>query len=174
MSPKRSVWLVVGGAALAAWIAAAATSAPPQTADVPVRATVPDRRSQELAAEVARLHSWLQPQPRPSEHGRNLFEFGGRAAAMRPAAIAPRVDTAEAAAVPAPAPAAPVFTLDGIAEDPGAGGPVRTAIISGLGQLFLAREGDALTSRYKVLRISADVVELSDTTTNTTLTIALR
>jgi hypothetical protein len=39
-------------------------------------------------------------------------------------------------------------------------GPVRTAIISGGSDLFLAREGDSITAQYRVLRIDADGVEL--------------
>jgi hypothetical protein len=61
----------------------------------------------------------------------------------------------------------PMLTLAGIAEDPGpeGGGPVRTAIITGNGQLFLAKEGDTVTDRdveYKVGNISGDSAELTD------------
>ena len=55
--------------------------------------------------------------------------------------------------------------LAGIAEDPEADGPVRTAIISGEGQLFMVKEGEAVTPRYRVAKISADVVELVDLST---------
>ena len=40
--------------------------------------------------------------------------------------------------------------------------PVRTAIISGEGQLYMVKEGEAVTPRYRVAKISADVVELVD------------
>jgi hypothetical protein len=52
--------------------------------------------------------------------------------------------------------------LAGIAEDAGADGPDRTAIISGEGQLFMVKEGDPVAGRYRVARISSDAVELSD------------
>jgi hypothetical protein len=68
----------------------------------------------------------------------------------------------------------PVFTLVGLAEDAGVDGPIRTAIISGAGDLFLVKEGEAVTSQYRVVKITADVVELGDVTDGTTLRLALR
>jgi hypothetical protein len=52
--------------------------------------------------------------------------------------------------------------LIGVAEDTTTDGLVRTAIISGPGQLYVVKEGDRVTSRYRVARISPDVVELDD------------
>ena len=48
------------------------------------------------------------------------------------------------------------------AEDESADGPERIAFISGEGQLFMVKQGDAVTGRYRVIRISSDAVELSD------------
>jgi hypothetical protein len=79
----------------------------------------------------------------------------------------------EAVAMPAPLPPSPL-KLSGIAEDPGADGPVRTAIISGQGQLFLVKEGEMVTTRYRVAKISADGVELVDVGTNATLRLVMR
>ncbi len=77
-------------------------------------------------------------------------------------------------AVPAP-PTAPLLRLSGLAEDRGADGSiVRTAIISSEGQLFLAKEGDAVTPRYRIAKISADVVELIDLVDNSTLRLVLK
>ena len=56
------------------------------------------------------------------------------------------------------------LTLAGIAEDAEGGTSVRTAIISGNGQLFLAKSGDVVNdggSSYTVGTISADGVELT-------------
>ncbi|MGE5245034.1 MAG: hypothetical protein ACM3SQ_12465 [Betaproteobacteria bacterium] len=168
MSPKRTVLLVVGSAALAAWISAAATSDSHQPLRQAPPAAPPDTRSQQLAADVARLHARLHPQAAPRQPGRNLFEFERPRTARAASSVhsAPPVDVAT--------PPAPDFTLDGIAEDPGPDGPVRTAIIAGLGQLFLAKEGDAVTPRFKVVRIGADVVELLDADGGTTVRLALR
>ena len=74
----------------------------------------------------------------------------------------------------APAPPRPAFRLIGVAEDNAAGNPVRTAIISAPDQLYVVREGERVTSRYGVARISADVVELVDTGDSTALRLALK
>jgi hypothetical protein len=64
--------------------------------------------------------------------------------------------------------------LEGLAEDHGDQGAVRTAIISGFGDIFLVKEGESVTLRYRVAKISADAVELTDLTDNTPLRLALR
>ena len=70
------------------------------------------------------------------------------------------------------------LTLAGIAEDPGpVGRSVRTAIISGNGQLFLAKEGDTVTDldvEYRVTNISADSAELTSVRDSTIHRLALR
>ncbi len=71
------------------------------------------------------------------------------------------------------------LTLAGIAEDPApdGGGSVRTAIITGNGQLFLAKEGDTVADRgveYRVGNISADSAELIDLRDNTTRRLTLK
>ena len=68
----------------------------------------------------------------------------------------------------------PPLKLSGIAEDAGADGPVRIAFISGEGQLFMVKEGDTVTTRYRVAKISADVVELIDVVDNSIRRLALR
>jgi Tfp pilus assembly protein PilP len=72
------------------------------------------------------------------------------------------------------APALPALKLAGVAEDPGAEGPIRTAIISGEGQLYMVKEGENVTPRYRVVQISAEVVELLDVIDNSTRRLALR
>ncbi len=171
MNLKRTTTIVVVGAALAAWLAGAATSnhpIPPLTA---VHQTSIEKRGAELAIEIERLHERLAPAAAPRSPGRNLFAF--RAAAPRPAAPppAPRASLSEAA--PAP-PALPPLKLAGIAEDPGADGPVRIAFIAGEGQLFMVKEGETVTPRYRVAKISADVVELTDVVDHSVRRLALR
>jgi hypothetical protein len=61
-----------------------------------------------------------------------------------------------------------------MAEDPGPEGPVRTAIISGYGQLFLVKEGERITSRYQVAKISGEAAEIRDLDDNSTLTLVLK
>lgn len=172
MNLKRTATIAVVGGALIAWLAGAATSnhsiaAPPVEAARPIEV-----QGAELATEIARLHDRLKPDAKPIGPGRNLFTF--RAAPVRSQALAL---AAPVAALSEAAPSAPVplpLTLEGIAEDAGADGPSRTAFIAGGGQFFMVKEGDSITPRYRVVKISADVVELSDESDHTIRRLALR
>ena len=168
---KRTATIVVVGGALLAWLAGAATS---NRTSVPlpiVQRTPIEMRGEELAVEIARLQERLRPTTTPRQPGRNLFSF--HAAAARAARMAPIVAAPAPAPVEAP-PALPALKLAGIAEDEGPEGPMRTAVISGQGQLFLVKEGDSVVQRYRVTKISADVVELIDLGDNSIRRLALR
>jgi hypothetical protein len=67
-----------------------------------------------------------------------------------------------------------LLKLVGMAEDAGPDGPVRTAIISAFGQLFLVKEGERVTSRYQVAKISAEAAEIRDLGDNSTVTLVLK
>ncbi|MGH9141227.1 MAG: hypothetical protein ACRD2I_08810 [Vicinamibacterales bacterium] len=172
MNLKRTTTIAVVGAALVAWLAGAATSnhaIPPVTV---VQQSPVEKRGAELATEIERLHERLAPTTAPNAPGRNLFTF--RAAAARPVTRAPEPPRAAIASfVPTPVPLPPL-KLSGIAEDEGADGPVRIAFISGEGQLFMVKEGDTVTPRYRVAKISADVVELTDVIDNSARRLPLR
>jgi hypothetical protein len=173
MNLKRTATIGVVGGALAAWLASAANSSHPIPRPIITPTPPIDLRGAELADEIARLRERLRPTTSPSQPGRNLFTFR----APRPRAAAPDIPAPAPAAVseaPAPRPALPQLKLAGIAEDAGPDGPIRTAIISGDGQLFMAKEGDPVTLRYRVAKISADVVELTDLTDNSVRRLALR
>jgi hypothetical protein len=172
MTFKRTTAIVGGGAALIAWLAGAATSNHTIPSVSLVQQTSIEKRGAALAIEIERLHERLAPTVAPRAPGRNLFTF--RAMAARPAAPAP---PAPQAAITELAPAAsslPAFKLSGIAEDPGADGPIRVAFISSEGQLFMVKEGEAVTPRYRVAKISADVVELTDVIDNSIRRLALK
>jgi len=173
MNLKRTATIGVVGGALAAWLASAATSNRPVPRPVVIPTPPIDLRGAELADEIARLRERLRPTTTPNQPGRNLFTF--RAPRPRAAAAAIAVP-ASAAIIDAPVarPALPPLKLAGIAEDSGPDGPIRTAIISGEGQLFMAKEGDEVTPRYRVAKISTDVVELTDLTDNSVRRLALR
>jgi hypothetical protein len=172
MNLKRTATIAVGGGALAAWFAGAATSnrapiSPIVTAPAPVEA-----RGAELASEIARLQEKLRPTTPPRQPGRNLFTYHTPAPPSAAAPPAPKPALSEAVVFTPPVPA---LKLAGIAEDADADGtPLRTAIISGEGQLFMAKEGENVTTRYRVTKIAADVVELLDLETNTPRRLALR
>jgi hypothetical protein len=172
MNPKRTATIVVVGGALLAWLAGAATSnrviEPAPVISVPAI----DVSGVALEKEIARLHERLRPTATPAQSNRNLFSF--RSAPAR-AAKAPSAPAAPALveAPPLPPPLPPL-KLVGIAEDPGTDGPTRTAIVVGGGQLFTVKEGENVTARYRVERISADVVELLDLNDNSLRRLALR
>jgi hypothetical protein len=173
MDLRRTATIGVIGGALAVWLAAAATSGirdsvPPSG---PITPPAIDARGAELATEVQRLHERLRPSAEPHQPGRDLFAFERPKPKAAPI-VAPVSVPAEAViATPVP----PPLRLSGLAEDSAPDGtPVRTAIISTIGQLFLAKEGDLVTPRYRVVKISADVVELVDLIDNSTLRLALK
>jgi hypothetical protein len=121
-----------------------------------------------LSNEIARLGRRPQPVASP-QRVRDLFRFATAAPRKTPAAPIVLPVSAEP-----PVPAPPAFRLIGVAEDTAAGNPVRTAIISAPGQLYVVREGERIASRYGVARISPDVVELVDTANSTELRLALK
>jgi hypothetical protein len=173
MQVKRTAAIVVGGGALAAWLAGAATSNRALPDPIVRRAPAIDARGENLAHEIERLHERLRPSESPRTPGRNLFTF--RVAAPRTAAPLPPPSSAPAIVEsPTPLRVEPPLKLSGIAEDPGPDGPVRIAFISGDGQLYLAKVGDQVTPRYRVERISTDVVELVDLKDNSIRRLAMR
>jgi hypothetical protein len=160
MTAKRAGLFVIVLGALAAWIAAAATSGVRDVKPVaPFSPPAIDTSGAALEAEIARLHDRLRPTASPVL-GRDLFQF----AAARPR-IAPQAAPFVAPPVVSPAPPPPPpFTLIGVAQDGADGGTVRTAIISTPGQLFLVKEGDEVMSagsRYRVTKISEGSADLS-------------
>ena len=172
MHVKRTATIVAVGGALAAWLAGAATSnrALPDPI-VPQRAHI-DARGADLANEIARLHDHLRPSSTPRAPSRNVFRYSA-APASAAVAAPPRAAIVEAP-VPLKAPAPLPLRLSGIGEDPGPEGPVRMAIISGEGQLYMVKVGEFVTPRYRVVQIGADAVELLDLQDNTTRRLALK
>jgi len=172
MNPKRTATIVVVGGALLAWLAGAATSnraiEPAPVISIPAI----DNSGVALDTEIARLHERLRPTATPAQSNRNLFSFRSAPVRAVPAPSAPPAP-ALVEAPPLPPPLLPL-KLVGIAEDPGADGPARTAILVGDGQLYTVKEGENVTARYRVTRISADVVELLDLNDNSLRRLALR
>jgi len=172
MNVNRTLTLMAASGALVAWFAAAATSKRDVPPPIVLATPHVDLQGAALSKEIARLHDRLRPDASPRQPARNLFAYH---AAARPApapVAAPKPALSETAA-PA-APPLPPMKLDGIAEDAGPDGAVRTAIISAGGQLFLVKAGDAVTARYTVARVAADVVELTDTIDHSVRRLALK
>src|SRR5262249_12707315 len=172
MNFKRTATIALVGGALIAWLAGAATSSHPAPPIERVSMGAVEQRGQALASEIAKLHERLHPTAAPRTPARNLFAYRGPKAAMPAAVAAPRPALGEA--TPIFAPAQPSLKLAGIGEDDGPDGPIRIAFISGEGQLFMVKEGEMVTPRYRVNRISPDVVELQDVNDQTLRRLALR
>jgi hypothetical protein len=69
----------------------------------------------------------------------------------------------------------PALHLVGVAETRTPDGKItRTAIVSGLRQLFLVKEGEAVAGRFKVGRIGAQAIDLVDLIDGSSTTITLR
>jgi hypothetical protein len=142
------------------------------------RAAQDDRRPAPALFDVdavsTRLRNRQRESPAPREGGRNPFQYARLAAP--PATAAPAPPPSDAIVPPPPsAPPPPAFILSGIADKTGEDGKVvRTAVISGLGQLFFAKVGDSLATRYTITAIGADAVELRDATTGETIRLALQ
>ena len=159
--------IVVGG--FAAWYALSAAADRGRPAPTGIAAPAPlDAHAAALTNEIARLERRLQPTA-PPQRGRDVFRF----ATVRPAS-APAVPIVLPVPAEPPAPSRPALRLIGVAEDNAAGRPVRTAIIASPDQLYVVKEGEQVTSRYGVARISADVVELVDTGDASALRLVLK
>ena len=174
MNVKRTAQFVLIGGAAAVWLAAAATSGDraPRTVEA-TDVTPVEPHAAALAAEIARLHDRPKPVALPRQAVRNPFVFAStaRRSAERPGPTreSPQHDTlTPTVALP------PVLKLVGLGEDVTPTGTVRTAILSGSGDLVLAKEGDTVAGRYRVLRISSEIVELSDVIDGSTRRLVLK
>jgi hypothetical protein len=175
MTLRRTTIVFVAAAALAAWFSAAMTPGRPPAVTPEIVPRSADAPGAALAGEIARLRDRLHPDVAPRDGTRNPFVF--RTAPARPAAAPSARPAASGDGAPAVAPMR--LTLAGVAEDPSpdGAGVVRTAIISGDGQLFLAKTGDTVTDKdvaYSVGSILAGSVELIDTRDGSTQRLALK
>lgn len=168
MTSSRAVAYIGGASLLAAWLASAAGTSrqppaapisPPQPLDAALDAIATDVQSQAL-----RLRQRLAAAPAPQTPLRNPFSF-----VVRPASRMPAVARVERPAAPVPvdpAAAEPPLSLLGVAEQQSATGMIRTAMLGGDDdQLHMVVEGQEVAGRYRVAKVTADTVELSDLTT---------
>lgn len=174
MNVRRIVWFGVSALAIASWFASASTSGvrPPVVPLAPPRTSALDLSMVSLQSEVGRLHERLGPTATPTR-SRDLFHFRARAPRRVPSGVVRSTpESAPVADVPV-APPPPVLTLIGVAEDAGADGVVRTAIVSGLGDVFLVKPGESIRDRFRVGQVSADAVQLIDLATDAASTLTL-
>jgi hypothetical protein len=188
MSIKRTTIIFVGGVALAAWLSAAMNPGRPPTEPVALRPAPIDATGAALSGEIARLRERLRPDAAPRQASRNPFVFRSGSSPSRAASSSSRGAGLTVASSNSSTVAALVdqgrlrLSLAGVAEDPGpeGGAPVRTAIIAGHGQVFLAKEGDTVTDRgvenvsYRLGLISSDSADLIDLRDNTIHRLVLK
>jgi len=156
---KRAVVLTIFGASFA-WLNSRNPTPEHGTASDP-----PGREARphlvDPAVAITPLHEWRPRNNAPPARARNVFAFSAAApktdvTAKRPVESAPPEVPTQPPPVPFP------FKLVGLGEDASPSGSVRTAVISGSEQLFVVRDGEMVTSRYRVASISPDRVELTD------------
>jgi len=178
---KRLSWpglAVVAGSTILSWLLGtpgvpSATRASRAAADSAARPAAAPAPTESAAAAVTamQLHDWSAGPSTPAPRERDIFAFRRRS-------VEPPVLPAAAAAAPdaglQPPQSAPVLLrLIGVAEDSESGELRRTAVLSGQGQLYLAKEGDVVAV-YTVGRISADSVELVEAAGGATLRLTLK
>jgi hypothetical protein len=176
MPAVRDVALAVATGSLALWLVSVAfTDAPLPRHDTAEEAHQDHpARLFDLDAQTARLRDAAVPAP---SGGRNPFRFGPPSRTVELGVAARRTPRAPSAFVSGEAaPPEPVvpLVLIGVAEQAGPGEPRRTAVLSGLGQVFLVVAGDPIGSRYRVVSVGSDAVELRDEQAGRTHTLALR
>ncbi len=159
------------------------TQALESKAATPARPTVPRRtarRGRQPAAEQPNITASLDPRLRldllnAAERttyegsGRNIF----RAEAEIPKPIAPAIveNKPEDALPPQPPPPPPIpLKFFGFASGPGE--PKKVFLVQG-DDIFVAKEGDIVNRRYKIVRIGSNSIEVEDVLNNNRQTLPL-
>ncbi|HAK55608.1 MAG TPA: hypothetical protein DCP38_09025 [Acidobacteria bacterium] len=165
MQTKRLVGWSIGGALVAAWMAAATPSDPqvPERSVTPGPAVRAALAAPEFATEAERLRTFMSAPPAPHRPARNPFTFGGREA---PVMSLPDESASAAAAMPeVSAVSPPAVDLIGIATKRAPDGtPVYTAIVSVEGRMQFLAVGDGVLPGTVVADIDGATVTLDDGT----------
>lgn len=177
MNPSRlAVWLI-GAAVCGAWFASAAgitrqariTRVPPR----PPEAVQLDALATEVQSQAERLRQKLATAPAPNPRSRNPFTFDS--APNRVRTPAPRPQPAPEAEPVTAEVREPSIELIGIAETKKGEELVRTAMLTAeFIDLIMVTAGQQILSRYEVISVTADAVELKDLETGATRRLILR
>jgi hypothetical protein len=144
----------------------------PRSAASAAGVTDDDSFGQRLRDRTQALRTHQTEPPRFVPAARNPFSFRDRPAAA-PSARA--VDPVPPAPTERPPDAIrSSLRLSGIAEEGQGASPARTAVISGGGQVLLLRDGDRFLSRFVVVRVAADAVQIKDVDSGDTFTLMIR
>ena len=163
-------------AGVAAWLVAVGGAAPETPlAPASVRTDLDAARAEEVAAHASRLRERLATMPARPGAKRNLFRFESHArAAAHLTRTVVRDAVPDAVESQPTAPVRPELHLIGMAEDTADGVVQRTAIVSGLNQVYLVKQGDQIAMRFLVRRVGADAVEIEDLSDSTPISLGLR
>ena len=176
-TPRLAAW-IIGAGLCGAWLASAAgVTRQVQTfrpAPRPPEVVQLDALAADVQTQAGRLRHQLAQAPTLPATQRNPFRF-----ATAPAAPAQRLPEIEAltpsAGVEPPAPREPALQLIGIAESRKGDAVIRTAMITGGdGELIMVTAGQRILSRYDVIAVGADAVELRDVETGASRRLILR
>jgi len=167
MTAGRALGLLVVLAAAGSWVASGFLARRP--APVPADEPLPVSQT-EVSRATARLVLGVRGLTSPKAHAaytppaRNPFQFGTSPTPPAQPGPSARPSSAMTASSTAPntPPERPPMQLSGVAEDPGPSGPVRRAVITAAGELFVVATGDLVLGRFRVARIDAEAVELED------------
>ena len=168
MNSARLSLVVIGLSALAVWgtgSAAACFSRPAPIGEMFGPAAAPAPGPPAVTATVAVRPFGDRAQPAAAGTRRNLFrEREPRTPAPLVARSSDQMSAPVPAGVAAPpeVPPGPRVTLAGLAEQVVSGVPVRTAVLSGAGDVWIVREGDVVAGRYRVEAIGPGSVRLAD------------
>jgi hypothetical protein len=159
---------------LAAWLIAVNNRfvAPPAATQPPGGAAYLDQQADAGLPEHAEaLRAFLASPRLLAPVRRNPFGFQGSSSA---AGEADGRRSAAGRAATVSALPRPEMELEGIAEETGNGHPLRTAVIAAAGELIFAKEGDRVLSRFLVVRITEDAVQLRDDEGGGTFSLVLK
>jgi hypothetical protein len=149
--------------------AAAAQGSDGNRAAAPAASASPGRPAAATQIPVVAIAALDRPQPEPADSGRDPFHFGAAPAERNPAPGAGRAGTRGGSAVtptgtataqPAGPPPPPPILLKfiGIARQ---GTGRLYAVLRDDRGVYYGADGDVVEGRFKVLRVSADTVEVS-------------
>ena len=162
-------------AGVAAWLVVVGGAAPETPlAPASVRADLDAARAEEVVAHASRLRTRLATMPARPGASRNPFRFESHARPAHVTRTVVRDASTEAGEPLTAAPVRPELHLIGMAEDAADGVVHRTAIVSGLNQVYLVKEGDQIAMRFLVRRVGADAVEIEDLSDSTPISLGLR
>lgn len=171
LTPPRAAWLTAALMMVGVWAAFSAGArmgAGTQTVVAPADGPA-------AGASVSLMARIRSPRERgPARVSRDPFRF--TETEPRPSADAAALAQAamQALAAAAEGPSSPRMALVGVAEARDGEASVFTAVINVDGDVVLARHGDVVAGRFRVVRISADAVSLEESGGGATRVLRLR